>query len=35
MKQDSTKKRNTPIDLKRKVGSLPTDVASDYYLTKI
>lgn len=35
IKQDSIKKRNTPIDLKRKIGSLPVDVPKDHYLTKI
>ena len=28
IKQDSTKKRNAPFDLKRKLGSLPIDTPS-------
>lgn len=34
IKQDN-KRRNTPADLKRKLGSLSTDSVADYYLAKI
>ena len=35
VKPDSHKKRNGPLELKRKLGSLPTDSAADLYQTKI
>jgi hypothetical protein len=36
IKQDSNKRRNTPFDIKRKIGSLPIETPShEHYLTKI
>jgi hypothetical protein len=35
IKHDQTKKRSGPIDLKRKIGSLPFDLPNQQQLTKI
>lgn len=35
IKHDQTKKRSGPIDLKRKIGSLPSDLPAQHYITKI
>ena len=35
LKQDSHRKRNRQVELKRKLGALPTDSAHDYLLYKL
>lgn len=35
IKHDQTKKRSGPIDLKRKIGSLPSDLPTQSYLNKV
>ncbi len=35
IKHDQTKKRSSPIDLRRKIGSLPSDLPAHHLVTKI
>jgi hypothetical protein len=35
IKHDQTKKRSGPIDLKRKIGSLPTELPNQQFINKV
>lgn len=35
IKHDQTKKRSGPIDLKRKIGSLPSDLTNQHFMSKV